>query len=94
MPTIPADAHWLAAFDSIHYALAAERLFQGAGLWCELNPAPREVSSDCVLVLEFRESDRGAARSILAQPALRVRGIFAPGAAGYEKVKGMPEEEA
>jgi hypothetical protein len=84
---MPGSMAWMAVFDSIHYALAAERAFQERGLWCDLSPAPHEIDSTCAMVLEFHPEDREAAREVLTQPALRMRGVFAPAAAGYEKVE-------
>ena len=44
-------------FDSIHHVLAAERTFLQRGVWHDVVPTPRDVHSDCGMVIQFRESD-------------------------------------
>ena len=46
-------------FDSIHHVLAAERAFQQRGVWHDVVPTPRDVHSDCGMVIQFREADLG-----------------------------------
>jgi hypothetical protein len=74
-------------FDSIHHAIGAERAFGEAGLWCDLVPTPRELSSDCGMALEYREEDAEAARRVLTGPAVRWRGIHRRAAGGFEEVE-------
>jgi hypothetical protein len=81
------ESRWLASFPSIHYALAAERALNERGLWCDLIPAPREISSDCGMVLEFRAENRDEVRAVLSNPALSLRAVFAPGPHGLGRVE-------
>jgi hypothetical protein len=78
-------AHRVVVFDSIHHVLAAERAFAEHGIWCDLVPAPRALSSDCGMVLEYRPADQSAAAAILADPKLRVRGVYKAGPDGYDR---------
>lgn len=64
----------LVTFDSIHHVLAAERALKEAGVWCDLIPTPRRLSSDCGMALEYREPDDAAVRALLDPPRFRVRG--------------------
>jgi hypothetical protein len=50
--------HILLLFQSIHQVLCAEKLLQGQGIWCDLVPTPKEISSNCGMSLEVLESDR------------------------------------
>jgi len=76
----------VAIFDSIHYVLAAERVFKEHRVGCDLVPTPREISSDCGMVIEFRRSDLDAVREVLADPRVKARGVYRPAAVGYEAV--------
>jgi hypothetical protein len=69
-------------FPSIHYVLAAERSFQERGLWCNLAPAPRDLSNDCGMVLEFRLEDLAAAEAVLRRPALGPWAVYRRGPEG------------
>ncbi len=40
-------------FQSVHYALRAERLLKAADIPCKLIPVPRHLSSDCGVCLRF-----------------------------------------
>ena len=73
-------------FDSIHYVLAAERLFKARGLWCDLVPAPRELSADCGMAFEFRADDLDSVREVLRDPELRVKAVYLPGPEGPVQV--------
>ena len=74
-------------FDSVHHAIVAERAFVKAGLWCDLVPTPRQLSSDCGMALEFRGEEVERVRELLASPALRWRGVHRGGAGGFEEVQ-------
>jgi hypothetical protein len=78
-----ADAHLVILFDSIHHVLAAERVFKEQGVWCDVVPTPRDLSSDCGMAVETREADLAAVRQVLASPRVRPRGIYRPGDAGH-----------
>ena len=87
MPAREVDARLIAAFDSIHYVLAAERVFKQHELWYDLVPTPREVSSDCGIVLEFREADAEAAKAVFADPRVKQRAVYRRTADGFEPVE-------
>ncbi len=70
------DANYVAVFDSIHYVIRAEKLLRGSGVWCDLIPTPRELSSQCGMSMELRPADLSAALTMLADPALRLGGIY------------------
>ena len=66
----------VALFESVHYVLAAERIFQRAGVWCDLIPTPRGLSSDCGMAIAFRETDAAKAEELLRDPRLRLRALY------------------
>lgn len=84
--TVSGEGRWVAVFDSIHYVLAAERLFKEHGIWCDLVPTPRQISSDCGMAMEFRERDRALVREMLANRRVKAPGVYRPVAGGYEAV--------
>jgi hypothetical protein len=82
----PNERRWVAVFDSVHYVLAAERVFKERGVWYDLIPTPREISSDCGMAVEFRESDLAAAREVLTDPRVKPSVSYRPVVGGYEAV--------
>jgi len=62
--------HALLVFDSIHDVLAAEATLKAQGLWCDLVPTPKAISSDCGMCVRVRLADRPALL------ALRERGLL------------------
>lgn len=72
--------------DSIHDVLGAERAVKGAGLWCDMVPAPRELSSDCGMVLQVRQADMEAAQAAVGGAAVQHVGWYAESASGYQRV--------
>jgi hypothetical protein len=81
------EEHWVVLFDSIHYVLAAERVLRRHGVWHDLVPTPRRLSSDCGMAIEFRPPDLKAVHAALAEPGVRWRGVYRPAAEGYEEVE-------
>ena len=79
------EARWIALFDSIHYVLAAERVFKERGVWYDLVPVPRDLSADCGMALEFRATDLDEAREALADPRVKPRAVYRPAAGRYEE---------
>lgn len=67
--------------DSIHDVLMAERAVKEAKLWCDMVPAPRELSSDCGMALAVQASDLDAARGAVANAKVRIN-------AWYQQVEG------
>jgi len=66
----------LALFASVHYVLAAERGMKKAGLWYDIVPTPRKLTSECGLAVEFRLQDLASFRGICANGDLRLTGIW------------------
>jgi hypothetical protein len=56
-------ADWFLVFDSIHHVLAAERMFRDRGLWYDLVPTPRDIRSDCGMVVELSPQPTGMYRA-------------------------------
>ena len=44
-------------FPSIHDVIATETRLKEAGVWCDMVPVPRELSSECGMAVELREAD-------------------------------------
>ena len=80
------EARLVAVFASIHYVLAAERVFKQHGLWYDLVPTPRDISSDCGLVLEFRAADLEAATPVFADPRVKQQAVYRRTLDGHEPV--------
>ena len=78
MPEPELDERWILVFESIHHVLAAERALLDAGRWCDLIPTPRDVRSDCGMVIELRRADWDAASAV-------VRTLARPPVAGYRR---------
>lgn len=75
MPEQAFDERWILVFDSIHHVLAAERALLGHGLWCDLIPTPRDIRTDCGMVIELRPAERHQASGVvqsLARPPVAV----------------------
>jgi Protein of unknown function (DUF3343) len=81
-----AEPRIAAVFDSIHYVLAAEKQFLARGLWCDLAPAPREIDTNCGMILEFRVAQQAEAFAILRDPSLRIRGLYQGGPEGLVQI--------
>jgi len=87
-------SRWIILFDSIHMVLAAEGVFEERGIWCDLVPVPRDVSSDCGMAVAFRARDLAAVRSLLADPRVRPRNVYRPCPGGHEEIVIPPDETA
>ena len=81
-----ASERWIILFDSIHHVLAAEEVFKERGIWCDLTPVPRDLSSDCGMAVEFRVTDLDAVRSLLHDLPVRPRSIYRPSHEGHVDV--------
>ena len=57
--------HCVLLFESIHHVLAAERAFLQRGLWHDVIPTPRDIHTDCGMVVQFRETDRSAVSALI-----------------------------
>ena len=76
-------------FDSIHYVLAAERAFGGRGVWCDVVPVPRDLSSDCGMAVEFRPSDLDAVRGMRGEGSVRPKAVYRRTAGGHDLVEAF-----
>ena len=81
----PPDERVVLLFASIHDVLAAEALAKERGLWCDMVPAPRELSSDCGMVLELGGEGWEQVRALLGERD-QLRGVFRLTASGYEQI--------
>lgn len=43
--------------ETVHDVMKAERTLRDAGVWCDMVPTPRELSSDCGMALEVDGAD-------------------------------------
>ncbi len=75
---------WVLLFDSIHYCLAAERAFGVRGVWCDVVPVPRDLSSDCGMAVEFRRADIDAVRDMCARGAVQPKAVYRRTSDGHE----------
>jgi hypothetical protein len=80
--------HYVLLFASIHDVMAAEHAAQGFGLWCDMIPTPRQLSSDCGMAIRIRAADwptvggEIARRKVVLRCAYRLNnGVYAPVAA-------------
>lgn len=48
-----AEEYYVILFDSVHYALRAEKILKDMGIPHKLIPVPRHISSDCGICLRF-----------------------------------------
>lgn len=87
MPSGPRRARCVVLFDSIHHVLAAEDVFRQKGVWCDLVPTPKELSSDCGMSVEFREQDKRKALEVLRNQRVKWRDVYRAVDDGYEKAK-------
>ena len=79
-------------FDSIHYCLAAERAFKSRGVWCDVVPVPRDLSSDCGMAVEFRRADLDAVRDMCAGGAVQPKAVYRRTADGHEIAEELARE--
>jgi hypothetical protein len=86
MPDREPAQHWILQFDSIHHVLAAERVFVLQQLWYDLVPTPREIHSDCGMVIQFHPDDRRAVCQLVAELPHRPGGVFRATPDGYQRV--------
>jgi hypothetical protein len=57
-------------FDSVHDVIRAEKALKKTGIWCDLVPTPREISSDCGMSVECRADDLPRLQSLQEQGLL------------------------
>ncbi len=74
-------------FPTVHDVMAAERRLRTAGLWCDMVPTPRQLSSDCGMALFCACEDLPAIESLLRESPIVTSGLFRSVAKGYEPVR-------
>jgi len=72
------ESFFVIVFDSTNRAIHGEQVAKKAGLNVRCIPTPREISSDCGIVLRIRESER---KAILRE--------FGKKIVGYEKLVAL-----
>ena len=82
-PANSAPGTGILVFDSIHYVLAAEQVFLHRGLWCDMIPTPRSISSNCGMVIEFRWADSAAVGRLIGELETGPRSIYQRTRDGY-----------
>ena len=86
MPEADVDERWILVFESIHHVLAAERALLDRPLWCDLIPTPRDVNSDCGMVIELRAGDWGEASGVVHTLMRPPIAVFRRTERGYERL--------
>jgi hypothetical protein len=72
------DKHVVLAFDSIHDVIKAEKVIVRHGIWCDLIPTPRELSSDCGMSIECKSGDLPDLESLRQSGAFLWKDIYRP----------------
>lgn len=62
-------------FQSVHFAMRAEKILLEANVTFKLIPVPRHLSSDCGFCVRFTWSDREIVEKLLAHDGSGVTGI-------------------
>ncbi len=62
-------------FPSIHYVIQAEKLIKEKGLFFDLIPVPRYLSSDCGVCILFEWEKRDIILNVLDDAGLKIEGI-------------------
>jgi len=57
-------------FNSVHSVIRAERLLREQGKACKVIPAPREISTECGMVLELATSESLQCHDLLTNAGL------------------------
>ena len=60
----------LLTFDSIHDVLRAEKVLLSEGLYCDVVPTPRHISSDCGMSIECLLTDEKMLEALRNRRAL------------------------
>jgi len=68
--------HWIILFRSIHHVLATERVLKERGIWFDLVPASRELTSECSMAIRFDGNDVEAVKAILAVDRVHAHYIY------------------
>lgn len=60
------ELYWVVLFQSVSYALMAEKVLQQEGVPFKLIPVPKSISSDCGVCLRFMKADQDRVAKSLA----------------------------
>lgn len=71
---------------SIHDVMKAEAQFKRAGIWHDLVPTPREISSDCGMVVAVRVEDLEQIERALCLSDRQPDAVYWQTEAGYEEI--------
>lgn len=71
-----ADGLGVVLFDSIHDVLAAERVLRARGMWHDMVPVPRELSTDCGMAIELQPTDVRGMCGLLRAEEVRFRSVL------------------
>ncbi|WP_219834669.1 DUF3343 domain-containing protein [Paenibacillus sp. R14(2021)] len=76
----------LIAFDSTQQALRAEMLLEYADIEIDIRPTPKQITAGCALSIEFPDESLEAAKAVIVQERVEIRGIFRQVDERYEPV--------
>ena len=77
---------------NVHQVMKAEDLLDRAQISCDLQPVPREISSECGMALVFDCSFSKQIEDLLSRSELSVTALYRIVESGYEKVFDLREE--
>ena len=63
-------------FDSIHRVMKAEKILKEKGVPITLIPTPRQISSDCGMVVQVSCGELDRAQEILNKNRLEIEGVY------------------
>jgi len=75
---------WVLLFKSIHHVLSAEKIFKEEGVWHDMIPVPRELSSDCNMAILINIKDVETVKGVLTDARVKPIGVFSPGPTGFK----------
>ena len=73
-------------FDSIHRVMKAEKILERENVFVTLIPTPRQISSDCGMVVRMDCEHLERAQEILNKDRLKIEGIYRFRTGRLEKV--------
>jgi len=66
---------YVITFDSVHFAMKAEKILKPEGINVRLIPTPRKISSDCGMALQVQPKDPARILEILKNRGCRTTGF-------------------
>jgi hypothetical protein len=79
-------SHCVALFACIHDVIAGEDALRRDGIWCDMVPTPRPLSTNCGMVLAFRHADLPVVAVRLRDCANRCIGLYRREGQAYEQL--------